>query len=292
MFREAFTAGVPPHALPRRVRADTVDRVVFLLHGLRSSRDEWVRELAPMLRQRLPHAEVVESSYGWTTLLGFTLPSVRRRELRWLQDQYTEYLARHPAAVFDVAAHSYGAYLLGQSLQRVPSMRFGRVLLLGSVLPAEYPWRERHDWGQADIVRTDRAAEDMVVAVFCSALHGIGMTDVGTSGWSGFEEHGEVETDVVWHSGGHSAALEPANLESLAEFISTGRVTRAPSAIDRPPRSVTIMSQLAPWLARLLVVGLAAILVHWLRRSQAPASRRIGVAMATMVVLAIVLDVL
>jgi hypothetical protein len=234
----------------------------------------------------------VESSYGWTTLLGFTLPSVRRRELRWLQDQYTEYLARHPAAVFDVAAHSYGAYLLGESLQRVPTMRFGRVLLLGSVLPAEYPWRQRHDWGQAEVVRTDRAAEDMVVAVFCSALHGIGMTDVGTSGWSGFEEHGELETDVVWHPGGHSAALESANLESLAEFIVTGRVSPTTTVVERPPRFMAVMSQLAPWFARLLLIGLATLVVHWLRRKHAPASRRIGLAMATVIVLAIVLDVL
>jgi hypothetical protein len=293
LFREAFTSNAPPHAPPRPSSVDSVERVVFLLHGLRSSRDQWVHELAPMLRRRIPGAEVVESSYGWTSLLGFALPSVRRRELRWLQDQYTEYLARHPRAVFDVAAHSYGAYLLGESLQRVPSMRFERVLLLGSVLPAEYPWRQRHEWGQADLVRTDRAAGDLVVAVFCSALRGLGMTDVGTSGWSGFEEGGDFETEVAWYRGGHSAALARSNLDNLAEFIATGRVTgAAPTVIEGPTRALALLSQLAPWFARLLLIGLAGLAARWLRWGRAPASRRVSIAAAALVVLVVALDVL
>ena len=115
---------------------------------MRSSRDDWVHEIAPLLRQRLPDAEIVESSYGWISMLGFALPSVRRREIRWLQDQYTEYLARYPNATFDVAAHSNGAYLVGQALERVPSLRFSRIALLGSVLPSDYSWEQRRAWQQ------------------------------------------------------------------------------------------------------------------------------------------------
>jgi len=292
LFREAFVSDAFPSASPRPVVADSVHRIVFLLHGLRSSRDEWVHEIAPILRQRLPGAEIVEASYGWISMLGFALPSVRRRELKWLQDHYTEYLARHPGAEIDVVAHSNGSYLVGEALRRVPSMRFGRVVLLGSVLPSDYAWGQRRAWGQAQAVRTDRAGDDLVVAVLCSALHGVGMTDVGTSGWTGFDETGGVETEMAWFQGGHSAALASNNLTNLADFVSTGRVTASGMTLaNGPPRGVALLSQLAPWLARLLLVAMVACAVWWLGRPTRR-RRRFTLAAVGAVLLIVALDVL
>lgn len=292
LVREAFVGQSFPHAsTQRRKEADPIRRVVFLLHGMRSSRDDWVREIAPMLRERMPDAEVVESSYGWISLLSFALPSVRRREISWLQDQYSEYLARHPAATFDVVAHSNGAYIVGQALEHVPSMRFSRVALLGSVLPSDYPWTQRREWGQADLVRTDRTADDLVVAVFCNALRGVGMTDVGTSGWSGFEDTGGVERDIAWFRGGHSAALAPSNLKNVADFLTTGRTADDGRQLGRgPSRGVLLLSQLAPWLARF---GLAAIITLLGRFLWRPTRRRQRLALLATVALlmVVILDV-
>lgn len=288
LFREAFVGESLPHAAQRRVPvADSVHRVVFLLHGMRSSRDEWVHEIAPLLRKRLPNTEVVESSYGWISLFSFAMPSVRRREIRWLQDQYTEYLARHPAATFDAVAHSNGAYIVGQALERVPSLTFGRIVLLGSVLPSDYPWEQRRQWRQAEQVRTDRAADDFVVAVFCSALRGLGMTDIGTSGWSGFEQTGGVEHDVSWYRGGHSAALTSGNLSSVADFLATGEIeaNTRPGAIG-PSHSLSIVSQLAPWLARVLSIVVLVFLARWIWRAP---NRRDRVAMLGTAALALII---
>jgi alpha-beta hydrolase superfamily lysophospholipase len=292
LFREAFVSRVFPSASRRSVMTDSVHRIVFLLHGLRSSRDEWVHEIAPMLRAQLPGAEIVESSYGWISMLGFALPSVRRRELKWLEDHYTEALARHPGATIDVVAHSNGSYLVGEALRRVPSMRFGRVVLLGSVLPADYAWSQRQAWGQAQAVRTDRAGDDLVVAVLCSALHGVGMTDVGTSGWTGFDETGGVETEMAWYQGGHSAALASNNLANLASFVSTGRNTATGMTLaSGPPRSVALLSQLAPWVARLMLLASIAGAVWWLRK---PVGRgqRLTLAAVGVALVMVALDVL
>jgi alpha-beta hydrolase superfamily lysophospholipase len=298
LFREAFVSPRPAHAAARRaVAEDTVKRVVLLLHGLRTSRDQWVHELAPMLRRQLRNTEVVESSYGWTSLLGFTLPFVRRRELRWLQDQYSERLARHPRAAFDVVAHSNGAYLVGQSLERVPAMRFRRVLLLGSVLPSDYSWSERREWRQADVVRADRATDDVIVAVFCNALHAVGMSDVGTSGWAGFDDDG-VEVQSTWYPGGHAAALAPANLPSIAQFLADSapgdivQASMAGAASSRPGRAFVVLSRLAPWMAWFVVIGLASVLVAWLRRDGWTSPRRVGVVAAITLVVLIAFDVL
>jgi alpha-beta hydrolase superfamily lysophospholipase len=294
LFREAFVSSSLPHAVVRQrdVAAPPVHRVVFLLHGMRSSRDDWVHEIAPLLRQRLPDAEIVESSYGWISMLGFALPSVRRHEIRWLQDQYTEYLARYPNATFDVAAHSNGAYLVGQALERVPSLRFGRIALLGSVLPSDYSWEQRRAWRQTEAVRTDRSADDLVVAVLCNALRGLGMTDVGTSGWSGFEVSGGVEHDVTWFRGGHSAALAQNNLTSVADFLATGaRTDGAVAASAGPSTGLATLSQLAPWIARLLIALIVFASGRWIWRAPRRANR--VAALATMAVLVvIVLDVI
>lgn len=292
LIREAFVSSSPAHTtLQRHTVADSIHHVVFLLHGMRSSRDEWVREIAPLLRQRLPDAEVVESSYGWISLASFVMPSVRRREIRWLQDQYTEYLARHPAATFDVVAHSNGAYIVGQALEHVPSLRFRRVVLLGSVLPTDYSWEQRRQWRQAEVVRTDRAADDLVVAVFCNALHGVGMTDIGTSGWSGFDDSAGVDQEVAWYHGGHSAALAASNLTSLADFLATGTVNGSSVTIaEGPSVTVTLLSQLAPWLARLALVALIVFGGVWIWRAPRRSNRAAVLAVAA-VIFMIVLDV-
>jgi hypothetical protein len=292
LIREAFLSRTLSHSgTLRRVAADSIHHVIFLLHGMRSSRDDWVREIAPVLRRRLPDAEVVESSYGWISLLSFALPSVRRREIHWLQDQYTEYLARHPAATFDVIAHSNGAYLVGQALERVPSLRFGRVALLGSVLPSDYPWGQRRNWGQAQAVRSDRAADDVVVAVFCNALRGLGMTDIGTSGWSGFADGGGVEHEVAWYRGGHSAALTKSNLDNVADFLATGRMTDSTSTeTDGPSRGMSVLSQLAPWLARIALALIIVVSIRWLWRAPKRANR-VAVFATVATILVILLDV-
>ena len=293
LFREAFVATVPAHARSRPVPSPPPSHVVFLLHGLRSSRDGWVGDLARRIRQRTPDADVVESSYGRLSLVAFVLPGIRRREIRWLQDQYTEYLARHPNATFDVVAHSNGTYLVGESMSRVPSMQFRRVVLLGSVLPTDYPWRERHERGQVQELRIDRAGDDAISAVLCSAMRGIGMTDVGPSGWRGFDEAGAFEMDVGWYAGGHSAALAPPNLDNLADFVTTGRVARDSVGLRGAPEpALRWESRLAPWLARMVLVVLAAIGWMLVGGRRGGTTSRIYLAAAALVIVGVVLDVL
>ena len=294
LFREAFTSTAPAHALAHRESRDSVKRVIFLLHGIRSSREDWVRTLAPVLRTRIPDAEVVESSYGQISMLGFALPNVRRRERRWFQDQYTEYLARHPFAKLDVIAHSNGTYLLGQSLERIPVMRFDRLALLASVLPADYEWRQRHALGQVQTVRSDRAADDWIVALLANGLRGIGMLDVGTSGWLGFNDAGDFLLEPPSLPGGHVASLAPANLAGVVDFIATGRISAAelrPSA--RPTMGLRWASGVAPWFTFSILVVSVMLLIKWVRNATGVSRRsRASAIVVVMFVLAILLDVL
>ena len=301
VFREAFLGARPGEASPYRVADDSIRRVVMLLHGIRSNRYDWVKELATQLRQRVPNVEVIESSYGNTSVLGFMLPGTRRRNRLWLQDQYTEALARHPNATVDVVAHSNGAYLLGESLAALPVMRFDRVALLGSVLPSSYPWRERHALGQVGTIRSERAAGDAVVAVVANGLRGLGMTDVGTSGWNGFNETGPFLVEPGLRDGGHHATVSRENLSAVADFIATGRAEAAATSTQPgmsqlgAQRSTGLrwLSAIAPWTLVLSAATLAVILVSWVRGASAARRwSRLGTVSVVVLCLAVLLDVL
>ena len=245
-----------------------------------------------MLRQRLPNAEVIESSYGLTSMLGFVLPTVRRRERVWLQDQYAEAVGRHPLATIDVIAHSNGTYLLGESLTHVPAMQFDRVALLSSVLPTNYPWSDRRALGQVGIVRNDRAVDDDVVALVTNSLHGLGMTDVGTSGWQGFDDAGSFLFEPPPISGGHGATVSENHLRGVVDFIATGAPRRMATTVTPRPAILRLASNFAPWLVFLITVSLAIAATRWLWRASATSRvMRLAFVTSAAIVAVIALDV-
>lgn len=240
--------------------APRADRVVFLLHGIRASNvDEWIDELEERIRERDPvHTVVRRPTYGYFSAARFALPSIRRKNIRTFQDWYTEALAEHPTAEFDVVAHSNGTYLLGQSLLSTPAMRFRNVVLAGSVLPQSFPWEELVRRKQVGRVRNERANRDWPVALLCSGLSALRMRDVGTAGFAGFL--GSGTTEVAYYPGGHGAALEPENLDRLVAFAFGGEVAK-PELLPGPGyyrQLSNAMRYFAPLLVVAAVVGLGS----------------------------------
>ncbi len=195
-----------------------VNRVVFLLHGIRASNvDKWIDELENRVRQKdREHTVVKRPAYGYFSAARFALPSVRKKNIRTFQDWYTEALAEHPTAEFDVIGHSNGTYILGQSLLCTPAMDFTNVVLAGSVLPQSFPWKDLIQRGQVRRVLNERANRDWPVALLCNGLNALRMRDIGTGGFDGFL--GSSTTEVAYYAGGHSAALQPTNLQRLVDF--------------------------------------------------------------------------
>lgn len=193
-------------------------RIIFILHGIRASRiDDWLMETENAIRDLFPSGTLIQRpNYGFFTAIRFTLPIVRRRNIRKFQDCYTETLARHPNVTPDFIGHSNGTYMLGQSLLEIPSMRFGNVLLAGSVLPENFPWDELLET-QVQRVRSDRGQKDWPVGWLCSAMkNGMGMRDVGTGGYLGFER-GQVIQER-YHPGGHGDMFTKDNIPRMAKF--------------------------------------------------------------------------
>ena len=254
VIRRAFVE-VFPNNPPK---PSTVKRVVFLLHGIRASNvDDWIQGLARLITARDGvHTVVRHPTYGYFRAPQFALPSVRRRNIAEFRDWYTEALAEHPGAEFSIIAHSNGTYILGESLRRTPGMRFENVVLAGSVLPTDFPWRELRERGQVGRVRNDRADRDWPVALLCNALRGLRMRDVGTGGFAGF--NGQTTEEVAYYRGGHGEALQPAYRQHLVDFVFGDPVARPP--LPGAPSYYRQLSNAMPYLAVLLTLAAVAVI--------------------------------
>lgn len=237
---------------------------VFIVHGIRDTNSGWAKQLEDQIKSRTDkQVSVVRSSYGYFSALNFFFPWLRRKNIRWFQDQYSYHFAQNPQMVFHFIGHSNGTYLLGESLKQVSAMQFERVYLAGSVLPREYPWQDRFDLDQVKLLRNDRSCADMPVGILCSGLRGIGMSDIGTGGFDGFLfDDGRTE-EVCYYAGGHGKPLAKENQASILAFALEGDRTRPAGLLDISQISpkFRFFSRFAPYVMLLLIVIIGIVFV-------------------------------
>ncbi|WP_035992498.1 lipase family alpha/beta hydrolase [Leptolyngbya sp. KIOST-1] len=236
--------------------------VVFILHGIRASNRGWVSQLAELIEQTLPDTEVIQSSYGYLSALEFLLPWLHRRPLRWFHNKYADYFAANPNANFYFIGHSNGTYILGHSLLELTGMQFQRIILAGSVLPTNYPWREIYKRGQYKELRNDQANLDFPVGFLCGGLNGLGRKDIGKGGYEGFEDDDNSIFQYAFHEGDHGAALHRNNLVSFLDFIINGKDASKPANLAEEKEKFSLLTRVAPWIFRVIVlvlIGLFAV---------------------------------
>jgi alpha-beta hydrolase superfamily lysophospholipase len=251
---------------PPKPRPANFDRVIFILHGIRASEiDDWVSEVASEIQTQDAQAMVVRPTYGYLSALRFVLPSVRRRNLHWFQDQYTERLAQNPNAEFHFIGHSNGTYMLGQSLQEIPAMKFTRVALAGSVLPVGFFDNNCRILArqQVDAMRSDAGRFDWPVGMLCRTLrHVFLMKDLGTGGYDGF--NGGFVEEHRYFEGGHGGMFaQTENIQSIVRFVLTGHSEPSPK-ISQKDQRFDRLTRMAPYLGLLLiaVMLIGPLLIH------------------------------
>ena len=89
--------------------------------------------------------------------------------------------------------------------------------------------------------------------------------DLGTAGHNGFADHEGKKNTVAYFKGGHGAALQPQNHDSLAHFALTGEIVREDKLLVKQQSNVVaLVAKLcwAVWAAiaiALLVLGFAIV---------------------------------
>ncbi len=218
---------------PSDTATKTPSSVVFVVHGIRDSRRSWPEDVRQKVNEVDQSVKVVTASYGYLSAFRFVWPGNRRKRARWLCDQYTRERAEHPDLPFHFIGHSNGTYTLGRSLLEVHGMRFDRVVLMGSVLPREYPWQAMKDGGQARSIENHCSRRDWPVAWLCSTLRVIGMNDLGTAGFEGFDDGTAFESR--WYPGGHGSPMSNDEyLSRIAAFV-CGRAHQSWDDTERLP---------------------------------------------------------
>jgi pimeloyl-ACP methyl ester carboxylesterase len=259
LIRKAILSDNPP-SVPKK-EVSKKNPVVFVLHGIRDSNSGWVEQIRSKIIDREPNAEVITASYGYFSAFNFFWPGRRKRNIEWFQDKYSYYFSRYPDADFHFIGHSNGTYILGESLKKVSSMRFKRVYLAGSVLPRDYPWIKRFDYDcQLENLRNDRSSWDWPVGILCSGLRGIGMRDIGTGGFDGFNWDEERTQEVFYYKGDHGKPLKEGNLDNIIDYILTGKGAPPPGSLI-PEKEVSFVFRWCSRLAPFVMQGLLALLL-------------------------------
>lgn len=253
--------------LPPLERDYSVNRVVFIMHGIRDY-GFWTAEVAKHA-ERLgslagEKVKTIISSYGYFPMLGFLLQPERQDNVRWFMDQFTEALARYPNARISFVGHSNGTYLLASALQRYRACSFDRVVFAGSVVPRWFPWDTMLREKRIDRIQNYVATKDWVVAIFPALFELFPKGDLGSAGHNGFTDSEGQRYAVRFIDGAHSAALVRENFEVLARFALGDEAAAPLSKLVQPERSASIVicSKLCPLIwATLLIVVLAILVV-------------------------------
>ncbi len=226
-----------------RDREESADhKVIFVVHGIRDSSSDWVKDLSTSIADIVPGAEVVSPTFGRFSALKFAIPPIRRSRVRWFQDVYSMKLSRNPLAKFYFVGHSYGTYLLGHGLENLPGMTFDRVLLAGSVLPETLNWAKLA--GQVTELRNCRAQYDAPVAILCPALRGIGLgKGIGTAGYTGFFIPFSQKSEQAFYQGGHDATISTVQArKDVLGFVEKGDAYKPQSELVSEDKKFSLLS--------------------------------------------------
>ena len=161
--------------------------IVYSLHGIRTTGKWQKQHTDELLQHGFRH---IPLDYGYFPAILLMLPWGRRWKLSWLLDVYDKEISSitPPPAII---AHSFGTYLLAKAMAKNGLMRFGRIIMCGSIVPRDYPWSQiLVDRKQAEAVLHEAGGKDFWAKIVCWVV-----ADAGPSGVEGFEDLAPVAGD-------------------------------------------------------------------------------------------------
>jgi|GEM_PF-682125 hypothetical protein len=238
----------------RSLEADHVAAWIVAVHGMNTA-GAWQEAFSWLFGTTWGRSvPVAVYKYGILrvgVLIGRRRRALRKRLREKLAALRAEASKRGIPGLPDVIAHSFGTWLFGHLLEeelnrpREERLRFGRVILLGSILRPDFPWKRYRDEGLVQEVMNHYATRDAVVPW----AH-LTIADSGPSGRRGFDGEGvlNIRAEGVGHSGLFSldpvAPGGPRHLVSAYQRLWRPFLTLPPGELAGLPDQ---SSPAAPW---------------------------------------------
>jgi HEAT repeat protein len=153
---------------------------VITLHGIRT-RGGWQKQIdTPLARHDfVPYT----LDYGFFYALQLALGFARQSKVEWFHQKWEEVRKESGGVLPSVIAHSFGTYLVAQTVLKYEEVKFDRMILCGSIVRRDYPWTGILKRGGAQRVLNDYGGKDLWV----KAAEWV-VKDGGPSGAHGFED--------------------------------------------------------------------------------------------------------
>ncbi len=234
------------HPVPRD--PTKVKHLVITVHGIRTF-GAWQQKLGDLLYKETRNDdefEVLDYGFDWFSALRFILPPTRwfvtRRFRRWLLRRYEH---RPGLQRVDFVAHSFGTWVVADTLRRLPakgSPPTGTVVLVGSVLKEDFPWNDLLDQGKVRQVVNECAIHD--VPLILSQLTGIG---TGMAGRIGFDGGKGLYFRNRFYNWGHSGWFYDQQGNSSDAEMRRLWLPLLLGSLDDPIPSIDERLSLTPW---------------------------------------------
>jgi hypothetical protein len=252
-------------------------RWMIVVHGM-NSRAQWQEEFSWQIANRLRYsAPILIYKYGWITI-DVLVRWLHRRHAKQLGDRIK--IAIDQAAASgrphepDIIVHSFGTLLLSLILedQRFDDLRFGRVVLAGSIVRPDFNWGRYVSSKRIGAILNHVGSEDMPVCFAQFAIPGS-----GPGGRVGYAD--EAVFNIRSNGFGHSDFFERSTLRGLIadgglwhSFFTHPLSHYRPAEVFSPEGRWKPASRMLLLPSRLLGCAIFCVLapVSWLRRRLDP----------------------
>jgi hypothetical protein len=193
-------------------------RVVLTVHGIRT-RGAWQKQLAPVLAKHglIPYPV----DFDRLSTIGFLTPWTRAKKLVWFREEYMRIVTQEHVVRPSIIAHSFGTFLTCELMRAYPNdIRFNGIIFAGSIVTADFDWRNIAQHEQALAVLNEVGTHDL-----WPRFAGWCVPRAGQSGRTGFTSRSEIlmqnESPV-----GHSGTFFDARYSAWSEILREPRLSK------------------------------------------------------------------
>jgi pimeloyl-ACP methyl ester carboxylesterase len=244
---------------------------ILLIHGMNTTGD-WQQRIAFIQGLMGESSPFFSYKYGIKRIEPFFGVLQKWRTRRFLREYRQARMEAEQHGVTgppDVIAHSFGTLIIGRALRADPSVKFGRVLLCGSILPPNFEWSQYFREDRALTVLNHFGGKDFWAKIAVRAI-----PNSGPSGRIGFVESSTCPDrlfNVRYPAYHHSDFFEPRFFETHFKILWRpyfwGRLEELSKTINLhaglPCWKKPVFCLRAPFLTWLLVLSLF-VLLYWM----------------------------